>query len=74
MNKQDQEQLKKEISHIFESDANEIRIFEMVNNFIDKRYVKNHVIDYFKCNCTTFREVNKINDKFICCTCNNPIY
>ena len=37
MIQQDKEQLKLEIDHIFESGANEIRIFEMVVNFIDSR-------------------------------------
>lgn len=37
MTQQDKEQLKLEINHIFESGANEIRIFEMVVNFIDSR-------------------------------------
>jgi hypothetical protein len=37
MTQQDKEQLKLEIDHIFESGANEIRIFEMVINFIDSR-------------------------------------
>ena len=37
MTQQDKEQLKLEIDHIFESGANEIRIFEMVVNFIDNR-------------------------------------
>ena len=38
MTEQDKEQLNIEISHIFESGANHLRIFEMVENFIDKRY------------------------------------
>lgn len=37
MTQQDKEQLKLEIDHIFESGANEIRVFEMVVNFIDSR-------------------------------------
>ena len=37
MTQQDKEQLKLEIDHIFKSGANEIRIFEMVVNFIDSR-------------------------------------
>lgn len=37
MTQQDKEQLKLEIDHIFESGANEIRIFRMVVNFIDSR-------------------------------------
>ena len=37
MTEQDKKHLKLEIDHIFESGANEIRIFEMVVNFIDSR-------------------------------------
>lgn len=37
MTQQDKEQLKLEIDHIFESGANEIRLFKMVVNFIDRR-------------------------------------
>ncbi len=37
MNIIEEEQLKMEIAHIFESGANEIRIFEMVKSFIDSR-------------------------------------
>ena len=37
MTQKDKEQLKLEIDHIFEGGANEIRIFEMVVNFIDSR-------------------------------------
>ncbi len=38
MNTKDKQQLKLEIAHIFDSGANEIRVFEMVKNFIQKRY------------------------------------
>ena len=37
MNIIEEEQLKIEIKHIFESGANEIRIFEMVKSFINNR-------------------------------------
>lgn len=37
MKQTDLDQLKIEIDHIFESGANEIRVFEMVKNFIDNR-------------------------------------
>ena len=46
MTEQDKEQLNIEISHIFESGANHLRIFEMVENFIDKRY---KAINYTHC-------------------------
>lgn len=39
MNLVEQEQLKVEIQHIFDSGANEIRIFEMVKSFIDHHNV-----------------------------------
>ena len=38
MTQQNKDQLKLEIDHIFESGANEIRIFNMVVDFIDKRF------------------------------------
>ena len=37
MNKIEKRQLRAEIQHIFDSGANEIRIFEMVKSFIEKR-------------------------------------
>lgn len=37
MNQVEAEQLRMEIAHIFESGANEIRIFEMVKSFIESR-------------------------------------
>jgi len=40
MNQKDKEQLELEINHIFESGANEIRIFNMVVDFIEKNYVE----------------------------------
>jgi hypothetical protein len=41
MTQQDKEQLKLEIDHIFESGANELRIYEMVINFINSRNAVN---------------------------------
>ncbi len=40
----DTKELKLEIDHIFESGANEIRIFKMVKNFIDSRNAVNNMI------------------------------
>ena len=37
MTTQDEQSLKNEIQHIFDSGANEIRILEMVKGFIEKR-------------------------------------
>lgn len=42
MTKQDKEQLWIEIEHIFDSGANEIRVFNMVEAFIEKRYTALH--------------------------------
>ena len=39
----DTKELKLEIDHIFESGANEIRIFQMVKNFIDSRNAVNNM-------------------------------
>jgi hypothetical protein len=41
MDKINEEQLKLEIAHIFDNGANELRVFEMVKNFIDSRNVVN---------------------------------
>ena len=37
MNEVEKEQLRMEIQHIFDSGANEIRVFEMVKSFIESR-------------------------------------
>lgn len=63
MTEQDKEQLNIEISYIFESGANHLRIFEMVENFIDKRY---KAINYTLC-CKSDSEllnVSKTNPNF----------
>lgn len=39
MSDQDKKQLEYEIRHIFESGENELRIFNMVVDFIEKRYI-----------------------------------
>jgi hypothetical protein len=57
MTKEDKEQLNIEISHIFESGANHLRIFEMVENFIDKRY---KAINYTRC-CEELKDKEKIS-------------
>lgn len=38
MTTKDEIDLKSEIQHIFDSGANELRIFEMIKAFIDRRY------------------------------------
>jgi len=42
-------ELKKEIDHIFESGANELRVLEMVDTFIDKRYVEKEAQPQLSC-------------------------
>lgn len=46
MTQADEKNLKREIGHIFESGANEVRIFNMVKQFISK---KNVCISFQKC-------------------------
>jgi hypothetical protein len=41
MDKINEEQLKLEVAHIFDSGANELRVLEMVKNFIDSRKAVN---------------------------------
>lgn len=40
MEELDKQQLRIEIKHIFDSGANEERVFNMVKDFIEKRYSK----------------------------------
>ena len=47
MTTQDEQDLKNEIQRIFDSGANEIRIFEMVKTFIENRSTKS--VPYQKC-------------------------
>lgn len=44
MNYKDEQQLKLEIAHIFESGANELRVLEMIKTFIDRRYPSKEVL------------------------------
>lgn len=44
MDEVEKEQLRMEIQHIFDSGANEIRIFEMVKSFIERRSGINKLI------------------------------
>lgn len=79
MTQQDKEQLKLEIDHIFESGANEIRIFEMVVNFIDRRngVNKNFVLaDVSGCFCNDCdKELSgdghSVNELHLCIDCAN---
>lgn len=43
MTEQDEKQLWIEIKHIFDSGANELRVFNMVKDFIEKRYQTLHI-------------------------------
>jgi len=72
MDKVNEEQLKLEINHIFESGANEIRVFEMVKNFIDRRYSNNFVERFssdgvfFKCgNCNFEPKMSSSTDDLL---------
>lgn len=62
MDKVTEDQLKLEIAHIFDSGANEMRIFEMVKNFIDKRNLINRNDDvtlFFDNQLSIFRQMVK---------------
>jgi hypothetical protein len=39
MTKEEKNQLELEIQHIFDSGANEIRVFEMINRFVERRSI-----------------------------------
>ena len=52
MNQVEAEQLRMEIAHIFESGANEIRIFEMVKSFTERRSQVNKLPIHNVSNCT----------------------
>jgi len=41
MSTKDKKDLENEVQHIFDSGANELRILEMVETFIDRRYISN---------------------------------
>ena len=66
MTQQDKEQLKLEIDHIFESGANEIRIFEMVVNFIDSRngVNKNFVLADVRRSCSNCKFFESFRDAY----------
>jgi len=49
MTEQEEKDLKQEIQHIFDSGANEIRIFEMVKTFISRRNLESKKIETPKC-------------------------
>ncbi len=50
MEEEYQKQLIIEINHIFESGANELRVFNMVKAFIEKRYTPKENTAAFLCN------------------------
>lgn len=43
-----------------------------VKLFYNTKEIINDTIDFSKCQCQTYREVNQINDKWICAKCNLP--
>lgn len=69
LSKQDEQQLKLEIEHIFESGANEMRIFEMVKLFINLREERKHLfvpintidINYVKSLIEKIKEIDQLN-------------
>ena len=74
MTQQDKEQLEIEINHIFESGANEIRIFEMVTNFIDSRNRVNKNIVSLDVNggcqhAWHYSHTENVNSIYKCCKC-----
>jgi len=68
MNDIEKEQLRMEIKHIFDSGANEIRIFEMVKSFIESRGVANTLPMHNFSSCSNERadnleeELNRIKE------------
>ena len=70
MTKEEQEELKNEIQHIFDSGANEIRIFEMVKMFIDNRSVVNNLPIDSVSDCVI---PNTYMDSDICMKCGKTI-
>ena len=73
MNIIEEEQLKMEIAHIFESGANEIRIFEMVKSFIDSREAASNteiigdVVE--SCEGCNIQHIDNHSDRMICVKC-----
>lgn len=62
MTQVDEENLKKEIQHIFDSGANEIRIFEMVKLFIQSQNMNNMSSSSLFSSCSNER-VDEIEEK-----------
>jgi len=44
MTQRDKDQLELEVQHIFDSGANEMRIMEMVERFVDNRYISKEFV------------------------------
>jgi hypothetical protein len=67
----DKEQLKLEVSHIFDSGANKIRIIEMVERFINRRYLALGKLDGTRCICKSDETTGSI--QVLCCNiCGKP--
>lgn len=49
MHIKNQEELKREIAHIFDSGANELRIFEMIERFVEKRFTEKSRMNFNVC-------------------------
>jgi len=70
MTDQDKKQLWIEIEHIFDSGANEIRVFNMVESFIEKRYLipKQQKQPYCP-KCSDFGTLHNQDGTISTCTC-----
>jgi hypothetical protein len=65
--KKDEKDLKSEIQHIFDSGANEVRVFEMVKTFINSRY-KPRFLEPEDCDHSNYRTGHS---PFVACICND---
>ena len=66
MTEQDEKQLLMEIEHIFDSGANELRVFNMVKAFIEKRYQALHISPVSNLPCGSFDPDNSTSSATKC--------
>ena len=66
MTEQDEKQLWMEIEHIFDSGANELRVFNMVKAFIEKRYQALHIAPVSNLLCGSFDPDNSTSSATKC--------
>jgi hypothetical protein len=69
MIEQDEKQLWMEIEHIFDSGANELRVFNMVKSFIEKRYQALHIAPVSGLLCGTCTDFKIVGKMFVCKKC-----